>query len=308
MAAALAAERQPSPEEEIIVRFRFIRCSFGSLCAASSLALAVGACGDTKPAKQVVPEPIAAVEPVPVVPVEPAVVPPVAPVEVVAPAPVVELPKTYGGLIEHGKKLVTEGKLDDALVVFEKARDMKPAYGMAYIELARLHLDKKEIERARELAEDAIELAPDSSYAWNTMGRVELAEGDLDAAATSFERAAEENPDNGYAWNNLGYVRIQQRDFEAAAEALERATSGVEVTAYMWNNLGMTYEHLDRIVEARAAYAKAAEHGSPLAGGHLARLEGVTSIGSVAEKTDVAEMTEVETDGGDEGGVIEGIE
>jgi tetratricopeptide (TPR) repeat protein len=196
-------------------------------------------------------------------------------------APQVPVPgafETFPELIAHGRSLLAAGEVDDAVGYLERARSLEPGRAQPYIELARAHLVGQSLGRARTAVEQALEIAPSSSAAWNTAGRVELAAGDHDAAEAAFAKAAEANQNNAWAWNNLGYLFIQRGDYARAAEVLERATAGTAVTHYMWNNLGMAYEHLDRLVEARAAYEKAQELGSELAPHHLARLQGVESV------------------------------
>jgi Flp pilus assembly protein TadD len=289
MAAVTSGIPQPL-KEEVIVRFKQFRSIMGVLVASSALALA--ACGgesesaNTNKPKKISQAPIPKLDPTPKVDPTPIRAPEL---ELIEPAvePVPEpMPTSYGALLKEGKKVAKAGDSDRALEMFEKARSLKPKRGKPYVEIARVHIEQGNMEEARKVAVEAVELAPNWSTAWNTLGRVELAEGDLEAAATSFERATEANEDNSWAWNNLGFVLIQQKEYEQAAEALERATSGDNVTAYMWNNLGMAYEHMDRIVEGRAAYEKGAEGGSKLAAQHLERLDGVTSIAKTDDDSD----------------------
>ena len=92
--------------------------------------------------------------------------------------------------------------------------------------------------------------------------------------------------DHVAAWNNLGLTRSKMGDWEEAVEALERATSGDQIEAYMWNNLGIAYEHVDRVIEARAAYEHAAKRHHEAAKQNLARLEAGKSLDDTAEIPD----------------------
>jgi Flp pilus assembly protein TadD len=173
---------------------------------------------------------------------------------------------------------MAEGSYAQAVEFFAKATEARPGQALPRLQMARALLATGESAKAREQIEAALEIDGSSSDAWNTMGRVELAEGDRDAAIASFQRAVDEDEDNSYAWNNLGYVLIEAQRYEESVTALENATTGRKPTSYMWNNLGMAYEHLDMLVEARAAYRQGADLGSTKAQANLARLEGVVSL------------------------------
>ena len=116
---------------------------------------------------------------------------------------------------------------------------------------ARKMLDAGEGDKALELAKVATLKTPKRSAAWNVRGRAELRVGKRKDAIASFEKAV---------------------------DSLEEAVELEPVMAYTWNNLGMAYEQLDRLEEARDAYAKAVTMESEHARDSLARLKGVESV------------------------------
>jgi len=191
---------------------------------------------------------------------------------VIAP-PALVVPSGYAARLKLAKRLVRDGRVDDAELVYAQAAEDEPTRATPRIELARLRLAAKDVAGARKHAEAAVELAPESSGAWNTLGRVELLDGDKLAAIDAFTRAAEANPDNSYAWNNLGLVLGQLGRWDEAVAALERATGGAHPEAFMWSNLGVAYERGEQIELGRAAYRQAARAGSQVGKDGLARLE-----------------------------------
>jgi Flp pilus assembly protein TadD len=207
-----------------------------------------------------------------------AVIPtPVAPVVETKPVPSITIPEKYEDQIALGKQLASQGKLEDAKLVFGKAIETDGTKAVPHVELARIALDEKDGKTALKHAEAAVTLEPGSSAAWNTRGRVALVGKDLLGAEKFFERAVLENPDNNYAWNNLGLVRSMQGRFDEAIAALENAVAGPKPEAYMWNNLGLAYEKEDRLEDARVAFRTGTLAGSPVAGKNLARLDAIVT-------------------------------
>lgn len=256
------------------------------LLGASILALASGsvtlaaACGDgskttRKEIKTAEPQaPVAQVQ-IPQIPEIPEV-PIVEPIQEPVQTPMV-LPETFEERLDLGKKLVKQGKLDDAVIALEGAIALGADKAVAHVEMARALLLKNDPKGARGFAQKGVELEPTSSAAWNTLGRVSLMERKMDDAVAEFGRATDENGDNIYAWNNLGLTLLQMKRYDEAIEAFETATEGKDPEPYMWNNLGMAYEKVDRVEDARIAYVKGAEAGSNPAAKNLARIEGVST-------------------------------
>jgi tetratricopeptide (TPR) repeat protein len=261
---------------------RFATLSKILLGASLSLTLAA-ACGDGgKPTRKEIktetpsaPTTQVAIPEIPQVPEVPVVEPVGEPI-----APQVQpmvLPETFEERLALGKKLVKQGKLDDAVIAFEGALALGEEKGVAHTEMARVLLLKNDPKTARTFAEKGVELEPTSSSAWNTLGRVSLMERKMDSAIAEFARATDENHDNIYAWNNMGLALMQMKRYEESIEAFETATAGKDPEPYMWNNLGMAYEKVDRVEDARISYVKGAEAGSNPAAKNLARIEGVAS-------------------------------
>jgi Flp pilus assembly protein TadD len=181
----------------------------------------------------------------PVTQVEIPAIPAIPEVPVVEPAtdptsqtPVMVLPDTFEERLALGKKLVKQGKLDDAILAFEGALALGEDKGVAHVEMARVLLLKNDPKGARTFAEKGVELEPNSSSAWNTLGRVSLMDRKMDDAVAEFSRATDENHDNIYAWNNLGLSLMQMKRYDESIEAFETATQGKDPEPYMWNNLG----------------------------------------------------------------------
>jgi Tfp pilus assembly protein PilF len=98
------------------------------------------------------------------------------------------------------------------------------------------------------------------------------------AAVEVFAQAVALDPEKAVYHNHYGLALLKTYDYYTAAEEFRAAIERGLSTDYTWNNLGMAYEHMDQLDDARDAYRKAGQKGSPYAPLHLKRLEGVKSV------------------------------
>jgi tetratricopeptide (TPR) repeat protein len=109
-------------------------------------------------------------------------------------------------------------------------------------------------------------------------GRALYRQGDYYGAAERLAEAVSLAPEKAAYHSLYGLALLKTEDYYSAADeflaAIERGLS----TAKTWNNLGMAYEHMDQLDDARSAYRKAAQKGSPYAPLHLERLKDVKSL------------------------------
>jgi tetratricopeptide (TPR) repeat protein len=105
-----------------------------------------------------------------------------------------------------------------------------------------------------------------------------LRKNDYEGASEDFAQATELDPSRAIYHNHYGLALLYEGDpYSASGEFKASIDLGLSAD-YTWNNLGMAYEHMDQLDDARAAYRKADKLGSPVAAGHLHRLQGVKSV------------------------------
>lgn len=91
---------------------------------------------------------------------------------------------------------------ENAIILFEKAIDLDPEFGLAYAGLAsalglqRLFWGGDRLADARQAADTAMQLSPNQSQAHNAYGLVRQLVGDYDGALASFEYANQLNPND----------------------------------------------------------------------------------------------------------------
>ncbi len=97
------------------------------------------------------------------------------------------------------------------------------ASAVELVELGRTHTDRGERDEALAAYERAIELDPDHGPAWVGRSGVKLARGDLDGALADIERALEISPRSGWFLAERGAVFVHRGDLQRARRDFDRA-------------------------------------------------------------------------------------
>jgi tetratricopeptide (TPR) repeat protein/TolB-like protein len=128
-------------------------------------------------------------------------------------------------------QMETQESIDRAIVFFERAVALDPAYARAHMHLGAAldlkgdYLTTPELsERGLASLDRAIALRPDCSEAWRYRGSALITLGRGAEATSAYERALALNPTEAAAHAGLGRVRfILEGDFAAAVSSYERA-------------------------------------------------------------------------------------
>ncbi len=135
-------------------------------------------------------------------------------------------------LFSRGRRLIFDGRYQDAILDLEKASEIDPgrayasnAMGIAYLEFSKS--DKALLDRGISAFKDAIRLAPYWPYPLHNMALAYMELGRYDEAIASYRKAMLVAPRYSYLPHNLGllYQKLNRMD-EAKAmfrEALDRA-------------------------------------------------------------------------------------
>lgn len=157
--------------------------------------------------------------------------------------------------------LFSEGKLDEALGLFERAAAQNPRRGTNWSRLASLYVLKKRPEQAARALDKALELNPNDFSALELRADVALAKGQLDDAVELLARAADAAPDAARAELLLrATAQLDQasRGPEALA-LLEAAQAHAALPAAAATDLGDRLVIAGRLADAVKAYTRAAE-------------------------------------------------
>ncbi len=191
-----------------------------------------------------------------------------------------------------GMALAASGQNDQAVNQLERARDLDPLSGMAYLALAKIRFAQVHMQEAEQLYQKAVQLSPDDWTPLSELGvfyfrnaaryddalavwrrvlqltpdNVRIlgnlmaayhSKGEYAEAANAAQRALELDP-NASTWANLGTQRYFQRNYADAVKAMEKAVELDPKSYLWWGNLGDAYRWAPGMrSKAGGAYAKA---------------------------------------------------
>lgn len=157
------------------------------------------------------------------------------------------------GLLEQGLALHSEGKMDDALVVYETilARDSENADALHLMGLLKFGLGQHDEGVA--LVRRAVAISPQFASALANLGTM-LRQMDRNSEAIMlFRRSAEVLPNGAAGHRDLGYALARQGDMPGAADELSKAVQldPEDVGAHV--GLGLVRLSQNRLPEAEAS-------------------------------------------------------
>jgi len=119
-------------------------------------------------------------------------------------------------LTARGMALATQGRREEALATFARARQADPSNAMVLVNIGTVHLMANDRVRARQAFEAALDIDPGVARAHNSLGVIAAREGRLDEAVERWKRAVALDPADYQTLFNLGSV-LRDRGREAEA-------------------------------------------------------------------------------------------
>jgi protein O-mannosyl-transferase len=114
-----------------------------------------------------------------------------------------------------------EGRIDDAVVDFQKAVDIRSDYAQAHCNLGNALLKARRVDEAIAELQKAVDLDPGDANFSGDLGTALLRKGRLDDAIVAFQKSQTIRPDNFEVHNNLGFALYRAgRMDEAIAQFL----------------------------------------------------------------------------------------
>jgi len=153
--------------------------------------------------------------------------------------------------------LAARGRMDDAIAHYERALILKPDYAEAHNNLAAALAALGRMDEAVAHYQRALTLKPDYAEAYNNLGLALAAKGRTDEAVAQYERAVTLNPDYAEAHNNLGLALAAKGRMDEAIAHYERALTLKPAYVEAHNNLGTALAVKGRVDEAVARYERA---------------------------------------------------
>ena len=149
------------------------------------------------------------------------------------------------------------GKLDEAVLAFQKALSIKPNDAQAYYNMGNALKDQEKLEEAIDAYRKALSIKPDYADAYNNMGNALKDQEKLEEAIDAYRKALSIKPDYADAYVNMGNVLTDQEKLEDAIEAYNRALSNEPDNAEAHYNMGNALKDQEKLEEAIDAYRKA---------------------------------------------------
>jgi len=186
-----------------------------------------------------------------------------------------ELCETAGRELEH------DGKEGEAVIQYERARQLDPSRLNVARRLAVLYDHRGDFDRAGVEFQKALALFPRGADLLNDIGNCHAHRGDLAEAENWLRGALEQKPDHQQAAVNLGTVLGKQGRYDESLQAFLRVLPPAEAHC----NVGVLMARGQRLPEARAALHEALRLDPQLkqASTFLAHLDRIPSPGDARQ-------------------------
>jgi len=124
-----------------------------------------------------------------------------------------------------GLTLYKAGRINDAILHYNKAIAIKPDYAIAYNNRGNVYSQLKRHSNALEDLNEAIRLRPDLADAYNNRGSVYFRMQDYKKSIKDFNEAIRLKPSFSFAYQNLGLAYLKQDNEDIACINLRQACS-----------------------------------------------------------------------------------
>nr|MCS5659639.1 tetratricopeptide repeat protein [Dehalococcoidia bacterium] len=157
----------------------------------------------------------------------------------------------------RGNTLKNLGQLDEALKNYDRAIQLKPDYVEAYNNCGIALKKLGQLDEALKNYDKAIQLKPDYAEAYNNQGNALRELGQLDQAIQNYDRAIQLKPDYVEAYYNRAILVHQLERLDEALKNYDKAIQLKPDYAKAYSNRGVTLQALGQLEEAIQSYDKA---------------------------------------------------
>ena len=153
-------------------------------------------------------------------------------------------------------------------VLDESGRNDRSSLDDAFVLLAQVCLEEKDLGQAREACRSALDLDPRNLETQNLLGIISRRQGQVDAAIETYEAILKEKPLSPRFLYNMGIARAKKGEFETAMGLYRRAVEIRPSFAEAWNNIGELELRAGRLEEAETAFLRAVSLNASFALAH----------------------------------------
>ena len=158
-----------------------------------------------------------------------------------------------------GFALEGRGQVDEAIAHFQKALEINPENVKAHINLGIALTDRGQVDDSIAHFQKALEIKPDYAVAHFNLGVALAGRGQVDEAIIHFQKALEIKPDYAVAHYRLANILTDRGQVEEAIIHFQKALEIKPDYAVAHNNLGIALAGRGQVDEAIAHFQKALE-------------------------------------------------
>jgi tetratricopeptide (TPR) repeat protein len=164
--------------------------------------------------------------------------------------------------IENARKLLSEKKVQTAIMEYRNAVNLDPDNSVVLFELAEAYVLNKQISNAVRYYNLAAKADPDSILAYLRLAQIHMQTNALLEARNDILKALKISPNSMEAYHILSGIQLKERDTSAAIETLEKAAEIDDKNVKTYTSLAILYLKNKKADKAEAAYKKAIQSDS----------------------------------------------
>lgn len=157
----------------------------------------------------------------------------------------------------RGLTFEAEGKLEDAVNSFKKAREVGPKFIKAHEKLAELYEKLGKSNEMVSVLKEAVKVSPKNPDRQTRLGKALLSEGRVQEAKKAFNQAILQDPDNPDRMTAIGEAYLANGLAQEAEKAFKASIQNNPHNVFVYNRLGIAFRRQKKFDEAILLYQKA---------------------------------------------------
>ncbi|MEQ8753174.1 MAG: tetratricopeptide repeat protein [Coleofasciculus sp. G1-WW12-02] len=160
----------------------------------------------------------------------------------------------------RGETLLELRRYEDALSAYNRAVELQPDYGEAWLGQGEALLALGKPEAALDAYDKAIQIQREYPEAWKGRGEALVALQRYEEAISAFDQVTKLQPEDVETWERRGIVQMKLQRYSAAIASYDKALEIQPNYASAWYRRGWAFHNLQQYEEAIKSYDKAVEH------------------------------------------------
>lgn len=192
-------------------------------------------------------------------------------------------PDQIEGRNNLGSAFLSRGKIEDAMAQYQSAMKLNPKIATTHYNVANVLDQQGKTNEAIAEYREALRLNPNYADAHNNLGCMLVLEGKRDEGMAHFREALEYKPDNADALNNLGSILVESGKPRDAIPFLTRALQSKPDFADAHYNFGNAMLALGELRDATEYFARALKLNPQMHMAHYKSGEAFFRAGKMSE-------------------------